>query len=237
MKLVRAVLLVVLVPLIFSFLGMKGGTWPIWAALAGTAYYAWSWNREAPAFGAPDRFKKGALVVAFLFAIPMAWMGSIAFGVLEEQEAELQALRESDPQAYLAELKKAHRYEERREALKEIDPEAHEKEKAKLAEERERNRLQAAERRRREEICDENQRIPAFVQAQSYMKKRLKAPSTADFAGIWSSRVASPECGRWLVHSYVDAQNSFGAMLRTEFIAEVQYLGDGDWKLLSISER
>jgi hypothetical protein len=37
----------------------------------------------------------------------------------------------------------------------------------------------------------------------------------------------------WQVTGYVDAQNSYGAMLRTKWYVKVKKIGD-DWKLVSI---
>lgn len=61
--------------------------------------------------------------------------------------------------------------------------------------------------------------------AENYVKQGLKAPSTADFP----SQILS---GDWKVNrkddvvtvsSYVDAQNSFGAMIRSNFIVQISY--------------
>jgi len=75
-------------------------------------------------------------------------------------------------------------------------------------------------------VIDEIEKGTFKVLAMNYVKQALKAPSTADFPdGIF-------EGGEWtvfrkrdyvIVRSYVDAQNSFGAMLRNEFLAEFNY--------------
>jgi|GEM_PF-3035317 len=52
----------------------------------------------------------------------------------------------------------------------------------------------------------------------SSVRKKLKAPSTAQFNDSSPPKRTS---NGWLWVSHVDAQNSFGAMIRTEFICEV----------------
>lgn len=62
--------------------------------------------------------------------------------------------------------------------------------------------------------------------AKEYVKQRLKAPSTAEFPGTVL------EIGEWkvsrnkdvvTVRSYVDSQNSFGAMIRSNFAVQMSY--------------
>ena len=77
----------------------------------------------------------------------------------------------------------------------------------------------------------------AFVMSQTFVKKRLKSPSTADFPYMSSEGVSvfyQGEC-KHQIFAYVDAQNSFGAMLRTEYYAEVQNeKGTDTWRLLDL---
>lgn len=72
----------------------------------------------------------------------------------------------------------------------------------------------------------------AFVRCQRYVRDRLKAPATADFPFL-DRRTWKFDDDVYVVKSYVDAQNSFGAMLRTNWHCKVQYVG-GDWKLLEL---
>ena len=54
--------------------------------------------------------------------------------------------------------------------------------------------------------------------AQLFVERHLKAPSTAEFPwGIDEYSIASLGDGRWKVSSYVDAQNGFGAMVRSRW--------------------
>jgi hypothetical protein len=60
----------------------------------------------------------------------------------------------------------------------------------------------------------------AYYMATQHVKESLKAPSTADFSGFEESVVTgSPEAG-YTVKGWVDAQNSFGAKLRSRWICE-----------------
>ncbi|MFN8343077.1 MAG: hypothetical protein U0V64_15550 [Cyclobacteriaceae bacterium] len=78
----------------------------------------------------------------------------------------------------------------------------------------------------------------AYKMAQEYVKASLKAPATAVFPEYGSSAIIiSPGSGTgfksFKVASYVDSQNSFGALLRTHYIADLDY-NNGEWKLLSL---
>lgn len=75
----------------------------------------------------------------------------------------------------------------------------------------------------------------AFVMSQTFVKKQLKAPSTAKFPYINEASVLREgKCG-FRVESYVDAQNSFGAMLRTYYTASVVYEPRSDtWRGLAV---
>ena len=75
----------------------------------------------------------------------------------------------------------------------------------------------------------------AIFMSRVFIEKRLKAPSTADFASYSNSSVTRTSTGTFLVSSYVDAQNSFGAKIRTHYTCELQYVGNENWKALSCS--
>lgn len=58
----------------------------------------------------------------------------------------------------------------------------------------------------------------------------LKAPSTADLVNI----SAYPDGDdHWIVNGSVDAENSFGAMLRSEFTCDLEQSGD-QWQIISV---
>lgn len=57
----------------------------------------------------------------------------------------------------------------------------------------------------------------AYTMGKHFIERGLKAPSTADFASIHKSTVTNLGGNKWMVRSYVDSQNGFGAMIRTHF--------------------
>lgn len=86
-----------------------------------------------------------------------------------------------------------------------------------------------------EEKCTD--KIHAFVMSQEFVKKRLKAPSSAEFPYISSEGVSVIYLGecKHNISAYVDAQNSFGAKIRTRYSAQIQYdKGTDKWWLLAI---
>lgn len=77
--------------------------------------------------------------------------------------------------------------------------------------------------------------ITAYVMAQEYVKERLKAPATAKFPHINDRGVQAKYLGN-CTHSivgYVDAQNGFGATLRTHYAVQVMHNPKTDgWAVL-----
>jgi hypothetical protein len=56
----------------------------------------------------------------------------------------------------------------------------------------------------------------AAYQCQNAVRARLKAPAGAEFQDVAEAAI-SPRAGGFKIVSYVDAQNSFGAKLRTPY--------------------
>lgn len=88
----------------------------------------------------------------------------------------------------------------------------------------------------------ETRKVDASVLCRNRMESRLKAPSTAQFP--WTAdHTGYLEFGddnvMITVHSYVDAQNGFGAMIRTNYICNVEYKGDDSQNgiILTLSEK
>jgi len=86
-----------------------------------------------------------------------------------------------------------------------------------------------------------NDTTMAFVMSQTFVKRNLKAPSTAEFPWITDDQVAistKPDCG-FRVIGWVDAQNGFGAQIRSKYVVDLKYLGDeaGTWQLTDINIR
>jgi ribosomal protein L40E len=77
------------------------------------------------------------------------------------------------------------------------------------------------------------------IYAQVYVKETLKAPSTAKFPVIRDNNVTDLGNGRYRVLSYVDSQNSFGAMIRSDWEVTLIYKGSnaedaGSWDIQEI---
>lgn len=78
----------------------------------------------------------------------------------------------------------------------------------------------------------------ALLMANEFVKKTLKAPSTAKFPTMWDAQgvrvmpLASKD--HYMVEAYVDAQNSFGARLRKTYTAQVRQHADRSWSCVSL---
>jgi hypothetical protein len=81
-------------------------------------------------------------------------------------------------------------------------------------------------------------KISAWVMAQHFVEARLKSPGTAEYGSVWGGTYQSPDdCvmslgkNRYEVRGWVDAQNAFGAKMRSKFIVRLEYLGNEKWRL------
>lgn len=78
-------------------------------------------------------------------------------------------------------------------------------------------------------------RTDAYVMSQQFLKKRLKSPSSADFPfdydGLFTKYIGD---STFVIAAYVDSQNSFGAMLRTNYNATVKNTDGDNWKLIEL---
>lgn len=70
---------------------------------------------------------------------------------------------------------------------------------------------------------------------QVEVEEELKAPASAEFPSCNRASIRKIAEGVYEVKSYVDAQNSFGAMIRTDYICQVKYRGDRLWMLQSLA--
>ena len=66
----------------------------------------------------------------------------------------------------------------------------------------------------------------AWVFCQELVKSKLKAPRTAKFRFWAYDDIKKRSDGVFVINSYVDSQNSFGAMVRTKFHCELAVRGD-----------
>lgn len=115
---------------------------------------------------------------------------------------------------------------ERRDAAKEV-AKAKEaaKEAAKTPEEK------AADIRERE---ISSLKYVAMVKCRKFVEYSLKAPATAEFPSYSDFFATSVGGGRFGVVGYVDAQNSFGAKIRTRFVCTLQNNGN-TWELVELT--
>lgn len=69
--------------------------------------------------------------------------------------------------------------------------------------------------------------VEAYRASENYMERQLKSPKTADFPGVltYKNHVKKMENGQWIINSYVDSQNGFGAIVRTNFSCTVVKVG------------
>lgn len=71
----------------------------------------------------------------------------------------------------------------------------------------------------------------AWVYTQDLVEKRLKTPSTADFPWFPENDINQIDT-TFIINSHVDAENSFGAMIREHFYAKMVYSpNDTVWTL------
>lgn len=71
---------------------------------------------------------------------------------------------------------------------------------------------------------DRSAKIGAYVASKSFVRERLKSPSTADFPAFHARGVIvnfEKKC-HFKVAGYVDAQNGFGATVRTRYIIDIE---------------
>ncbi|ODR84937.1 MULTISPECIES: hypothetical protein [Shewanella] len=86
--------------------------------------------------------------------------------------------------------------------------------------------------------------IGAYVQCKDAVSERLKAPSTAEFSAYSATSVTKTKMSlktggdkeiTFVVNGSVDAQNSFGAMLRNHYQCSVSGRTGGYWSVIAVS--
>lgn len=79
----------------------------------------------------------------------------------------------------------------------------------------------------KENIIDNVSSTEAFVIAKNIIELGLKSPSTAEFP-IMDYRHNDLGNNIFVIQSYVDSQNGFGAMIRTNYTIKLKY-NKGEW--------
>ncbi len=67
----------------------------------------------------------------------------------------------------------------------------------------------------------------AWVCAQDIVKKSIKTPSTAKFCSYSEATITDLGDDNYRVEGYVDAQNTYGAVIRSNFDAHLTLTEDG----------
>lgn len=76
----------------------------------------------------------------------------------------------------------------------------------------------------------------AYNMSKDFVTQRLKSPSTAKFPSVFErdGHVVKGKDHQYMINSYVDSQNSFGATIRTKFILIIEQVDKDNWKLVDI---
>lgn len=73
----------------------------------------------------------------------------------------------------------------------------------------------------------------AAYAAQLFVEKQLKVPSSADFDALFKSKVTR-NGGEYTVISHVESQNSFGAKVRSKYVAVIKRNSTGGVSLIDL---
>jgi len=79
-----------------------------------------------------------------------------------------------------------------------------------------------------QQINTSQQRMLAYSYAESFIKQKLKSPSTAKFPGVFekNEHVSFQDTNVYLINSWVDSQNGFGAIIRSNFKCQITFRND-----------
>ena len=78
----------------------------------------------------------------------------------------------------------------------------------------------------------------AWYGCRQAIENKLKAPKTAEFQRYSEKDIRNINDKIYYVYMYVDAQNSFGAMIRSDFTCNIELSGNEDeYRILHLFER
>ena len=85
--------------------------------------------------------------------------------------------------------------------------------------------------------AEDNAKATTTVLCETAVKRRLRAPGTADFPFAHVTNAEALGSNRYRLRSYVDAQNAFGAKLRNNFVCIVEGSGENaaGYKLVELT--
>jgi hypothetical protein len=78
----------------------------------------------------------------------------------------------------------------------------------------------------------------AYFVATDFVKDLLKSPSSSKFPTSRDSSVRIEKQGetqQYIVTGYVEASNSFGALIKTHYIAKIERTSSTEWRLLNLN--
>ena len=83
---------------------------------------------------------------------------------------------------------------------------------------------------------EEDEEFEAFYASKEFVEKRLISPSSADFPMREEAVVTPLSIDKWLIVSYVDSQNAFGAQIRKYYACKLKYNPKSkEWLCLEIA--
>lgn len=78
-------------------------------------------------------------------------------------------------------------------------------------------------------------KFEVMVMAKNFVTKNLKSPRTAEFPwSVEEYKITSLGDQEFTVSSYVDSQNSFGALLRENYTVKIKQVSKTEWQFLEI---
>ncbi len=79
-------------------------------------------------------------------------------------------------------------------------------------------------------------KLGAWDVCSQFVVERLKAPSTSDIAEYGDRGTSVTKIGKtYTVIAYVDAENSFGASIRTGYVCTVRYVSGRSYRLVDLT--
>ena len=76
----------------------------------------------------------------------------------------------------------------------------------------------------------------ACEKAQSFIKDRLRTPTTAEFPKCSGDHAIRGDDAVFYVATHVDAQNVFGAKVRTYYLVDIRHHEPNTWELIKLTE-
>lgn len=74
---------------------------------------------------------------------------------------------------------------------------------------------------------EEDLKIQAWVCAEDIVEQNLKSPSSADFCSYTDADILNLGDNEYKISGWVDAQNGFGATIRTDFTVTLELTENG----------